>query len=426
MAWLFTSSRHLLLILAVFGTHHHAVPHQVAASPLYPSNSFGPSMRASATASTIVAVTAPVSNDEDDAKMASGECCVILTKSHLQGGGKRGDDEDADDGDGSDDGDGDGGVTVASVFARDKARAEAEASDEIIAKMSGERDGLSPGTINTCLAAQQPDLQPLIRPGRHTPTLSVLSTGSNNIGTPPLLAAFTGFTPDVHHLSLRLAKTYSSHLHLYGGIPMRTDRAAQNLADVVRSATSGEGRPYGVQALVVGDRPRSQQLQLYTIDPAGGCTHWSGDGTAIGKDAERVRKCLLRCLRPTEELKKLSAGVVAEELKRLSAGVVDDMESFGASRGPPKCWQDALDRAMMATLEATLTGDMDEAAVDDWMKDGEFNSDSIRATVAFTGRCSAMDSADSKVFAVSSKVLRDSYERCMESLAYEQMKRLIR
>ena len=207
---------------------------------------------------------------------------------------------------------------------------------------------------------------------------------------------------------------------------MRTDRAAQNLADVVRSAASGEGRPYGVQALVVGDRPRSRQLQIYTIDPAGGCTHWSGGGTAIGKDAELVRNCLLRCLRPNEELKKLSASDVAEELKRLSTGVADDMESFGASRGQPKSWQDALDRAMMATLEATLSGDMDEAAVEDWMKHREFNADSIRATVAFTGRCSAMVSADSKIFAVSSKVLRDSYERCMESLAYEQMKRSIR
>ena len=405
------ASTHLLLILAVFGTHHHAVPNQVAASPLYPSNSFGPSMRASATASTIIAVTAPASND-DEAETASGECCVILTKSHMQSGGKR-ESGDANGGGGSDvDDDGDGGVTVASAIS-----------------VASESPELHP----------ESDLQPITRPGRHTPTLSVLSTGSNNVGTPPLLAAFTGFTPDVHHLSLRLAKTYSSHLHLYGGIPMRTDRAAQNLADVVRSAASGEGRPYGVQALVVGDRPRSQQLQLYTIDPAGGCTHWSGGGTAIGKDAELVRKCLLRCLRPNEELKnlspgviaeelkQLSAGVIAEELKRLSAGVVDDeIESFGASRGPPKCWQDALDRAMMATLEATLTGDMDEAAVEDWMKNWEFNSDSIRATVAFTGRCSVMASTNSKVFVVSSKVLRDSYERCMESLAYEQMKRLLR
>ena len=81
---------------------------------------------------------------------------------------------------------------------------------------------------------------------------------------------------------------------------------------------------------------------------------------------------------------------------------------------------------MMATLEATLTGDMDEAAVEDWRKDGQLNADSIRATVAFTDRCSAMVSADTKVFGVSSKVLRDSYERCMESLAYEQMKRLLR
>lgn len=383
-----------LLILAVLGTHHHAAFQKVAASPLYPSDSFGPSMRASATASTIVAVTAPVANG-DGTETARGECCVILTKSHLQSGGKK-DDGDADAGDGAQhDDDGDGGVTVASAIS---------------------------ATSQSPESHPESDLQPIIRPGRHTPTLSVLSTGSNNVGVPPLLAAFTGFTPDVHHLSLRLAKTYSNHLQLYGGMPMRTAKAAQNLADVVRSATSGEGRPYGVQALVVGDRPRSQQLQIYTIDPAGGCTHWSGGGTAIGKDAELVRKCLLRCLRPNEELARLSsAGGIGDDDED-----EEDVEIPGASRGPPKCWQDALDRAMMATLEATLSGEMDQTAVEDWMKAGEFNSDSIRATVAFTGWCSAMASADSKIFGVSSKVLRDSYERCMETLANEQVKRLLR
>ena len=174
----FSRATYLSLILSVFRTHHH----EVAASPLYPSNSFGPSMRASATASTIVAVTAPVSNG-DAAETNGGECCVILTKSHMQSGGKNGDADDDDDGD--------GGVTVASVLARDKARAEAEATDEIIAMMSRERDSLSPGTFGTWLAAEQSDLQAVVRPGRHTPTISVLSTGSNSAGTPPLLAAFT-------------------------------------------------------------------------------------------------------------------------------------------------------------------------------------------------------------------------------------------
>ena len=417
----FSRATHLLLVLTVFVTHHH----EVDASPLYPSNSFGPSMRASATASTIVAVTAPVS-DCDDTETSGGECCVILTKSHVPSGGKNGD---ADNRDADDDDDGDGGVTVASVLARDKARAEAEATDEIIAMMSREREGLSPGTFDTWLAAEQPDLQPIVRPGRHTPTISVLSTGSNNAGTPPLIAAFTGFTPDVHHLSLRLAKTYSNHLHLFGGIPMRTDKAAQNLADVVRSAASDEGRPYGVQALVVGDRPRSQKLQIYTIDPAGGCTHWSGGGTAIGKDAELVRKCLLTSLRPNDELKRLSAGVIAD-LRADLRDIVDvddeDIVNPGASRGPPKSWQDALDRAMMATLEATLSGDMDEAAIEDWVQGEEFNTDAFRATVAFTGRCSAMVSANTKIFGISSEVLRDSYDKCMRTLANEQVKRILR
>ena len=81
---------------------------------------------------------------------------------------------------------------------------------------------------------------------------------------------------------------------------------------------------------------------------------------------------------------------------------------------------------MMAILEATLSGDMDEAAIEDWVKGEEFNADAFRATVAFTGQCHDMLSADTKIFGISSEVLRDSYDKCMRTLANEQVKRILR
>lgn len=365
----YSQPTHLLLIFTVLGTRHAAVK-RVAAEPLYPSSSFGPSMKASATASTIVAVTAPVSGKSNDA-VDDGECCVVLTKSHVKSAGRDGE-RGADEGKGTDDDD-TGGLTVASVISRAK---------ESPTGMSSESE-----------------MYPIIKPGRHTPTLSILSTGSNVHGCPPLLAGFTGFTPDVHHIILRMAKIYSNHMFLYGGIPMRSDKVSRALADVLRSEASGEGRPYGLQALVVGDRPKSKELQLYTIDPAGGCTHWSGGGTAVGKDAELVRKCLLRCLRPTNGA-----------LKRLSIG---DIDSPGTLRGPTECWKDALDRAMMALLEASLSG----TDADTWLDEEDFHADSFRAVVAFTGGAQV---GDTKTFGLCSTVLEESHEKCKQALANER------
>ena len=365
-----------LLILVAFGTRRHHSALQVSALPMYPSKSFAPSMKASSIASTIVAVTSPVS--ENDTRV-EGECCVILTKSHVGSAGRRNGEGNADDEDGSGDDEADG-VTLASVVTG------AEGSSENI----------------TTTPPPEPKLYPIVSPGRHTPSVSILSTGNYCHGISPLLVAFTGFTPDVHHLTLRAAKDYSDHLRLYGGMPMRTDKVATNLAGVVRSeASSDGGRPFGVQALVVGDRPRSKQLQLYTIDPAGGCTHWSGGATVIGKDAELVRKCLLRCLRPIAE-------------------------TVSASRGEPTCWLDALDRAMMAIIEASLSGDEDDTTLDDWLEEGgcgDFGSDRFRATVAFTTSPQSAATAETKSFGIYPHVLEDSYKRCMQCLANEKLKK---
>jgi len=364
-----------LLILVAFGTRHHSAL-QVTALPMYPSKSFAPSMKASSIASTIVAVTSPVS---ESGTRIEGECCVILTKSHVGSAGSRNGEGNADDEDGSDDDEADG-VTLASVLT---------GTEEV------------PEGITTT-SSLEPKLYPINLPGRHTPAVSILSTGNYCHGISPLLVAFTGFTPDVHHLTLRAAKDYSNHLHMYGGMPMRTDKVAKNLADVVRSeASSDGGRPFGVQALVVGDRPRSKQLQLYTIDPAGGCTHWSGGATAIGKDAELVRKCLLRCLRPVAE-------------------------NASAPRGEPTCWLDALDRGMMAIIQASLSGDEDDTTLDDWLEEGgcgDFSSDQFRATVALTTQPQSAAAADTKSFGIYPQVVEDSYKRCMQSLASEKLKK---
>lgn len=311
----------------------------------YPVANLGPSLAASAAASTVVAVTASSGSStkegEEDGEDGAECCTVILTKSLP------------------------------------------EAEDE--------EDDVDAGLMISSLSEQEQELLQPLHAGRYSPSLSVLSTT-----TSPLLLALTGFSPDAHHLSLSAAKLYSDHRHLYGGTAMRTDKLANRIADRMSlAARSDGGRPFGVQALVVGDRlvGKGAEMQLYTIDPAGGCRHWSGGGTVVGRDADLVRRCLDRCLRP----------------RRSNNGGSADKNG----RGQPRDWTEALDRAIMATIEASSSeGQYDE---DVYAKSGRY-----RAVVAFARGSGAQDHGhESKCFEIDSKWLEISYQRCVRWLDEE-------
>lgn len=350
-----------------------------AAGLQYPNKNLGPSLAASAAAGTVVAVTAPSGRDGQE-----GNCCVILTKSVAQ----RADDDEEND--------------VDSALMISSATLTRGASD-----IKDDQD--DDDDINASIT--EPELLQPICPGRYSPSLSILSTSSS-----PLILALTGFGPDVHHLSLSAAKVYSNHVHLYGGTVMRTDKMATVMADRLAGAAMSMGsRPYGVQALVVGDRLVSSngggsggngsvargEMQLYTIDPAGGCRHWSGGGTVVGRDADMVRACLSRCLRPT---------------KRGSVGVSTNT----GGRGTPSDWTEALDRALMATIEASAGDDSDEGRYDE---DGYTKSGSYRAIVAFSrgsGTHISMHGHECKCFQIGAEAIEDSYKRCMRLLKEEE------
>jgi len=368
-----------------------------AAGLQYPNKNLGPSLAASAAASTVVAVTAPASSAGEGGQ-EEGNCCVILTKSVAQ---QAHDDEESD--------------VDSALMISPETMTMLRGSSDIKGDPDDEDDD-----INASIAKQEEILQPIC-PGRYSPSLSILSTSSS-----PLVLALTGFGPDVHHLSLSAAKVYSNHVQLYGGTVMRTDKMATVMADRLASAAMSEGsRPYGVQALVVGDRLVSTngsgsggsgsgsgaggEMQLYTIDPAGGFRHWSGGGTAVGRDADMVRACLSRYLRP---------------VKRGNGGGSADT----SGRGTPSDWTDALDRALMATIEASVGDDSDGGRYDE---DGYAKSGRYRAIVAFsrghgTRTSTSMHGNECKCFQIGAEAIKDSYKRCVRLLKEEENDRMDR
>lgn len=111
-----------------------------------------------------------------------------------------------------------------------------------------------------------------------------------------LLLGMTGFAPDVNHLLRSFANTALHYEHVMSSdlleleptrtIPVRK-LVIQGISKELRNAAlSNNGRPYGVQALIVGRKPT---LEIYTVDSIGGWTHWGGGATAIGRNNQKIR-----------------------------------------------------------------------------------------------------------------------------------------
>ena len=110
------------------------------------------------------------------------------------------------------------------------------------------------------------------------------------------VCAMTGFAADVQHLTRVTLRQVESHQTLYSHA-MSVDRIVRALSFTLQRAALEEGgRPYGVQALVVGLDKKDKML-LYTVDPTGGWQHYGGGATAVGRGAEEVRTKLYKARR---------------------------------------------------------------------------------------------------------------------------------
>jgi 20S proteasome alpha/beta subunit len=158
------------------------------------------------------------------------------------------------------------------------------------------------------------------------------------------ICCMTGLASDIDYLSRTLQKQANVHRTVYeSNHPQATLKVVKNLAAMLQDAVQyKEGRPFGVQALVVGlDRTQSSssksRLNLFSLDPSGGFRHW-GSATAIGRGAQQVRKHLYESL------------VVSSKSKK-----EDEVSSNGK-----KALEDALRACLTAMREASHNLDSDQ------------------------------------------------------------------
>jgi 20S proteasome alpha/beta subunit len=113
------------------------------------------------------------------------------------------------------------------------------------------------------------------------------------------ICSMTGLSYDVNHVCRVIQKTIDTQRTNDYETPLMASFLAQSLARTVRQVTTFRyGRPYGLQALLVGkqqqqqQQQQGQQLQVYTVDPSGAWRCWGSGCTAIGRTAETVRRHL--------------------------------------------------------------------------------------------------------------------------------------
>ena len=113
----------------------------------------------------------------------------------------------------------------------------------------------------------------------------------------------TGLASDVEHLCRVLQKQVDAHWNIFDQ-PLTTHSMTLGLAEYFCLQTttfagggSSQGRPFGVQCLLVGGDDHGDQERtvfgVYSIDPSGAWQSWGGT-TAIGKYAKTVREELVK------------------------------------------------------------------------------------------------------------------------------------
>jgi len=161
-------------------------------------------------------------------------------------------------------------------------------------------------------------------------SLYLLNNGQTIMG-------MTGFAPDVQHVFKCAAQATMQYCHLVDShgndsksMPLKKLVVQKVSRQLQRACLTSNGRPFGVQAVLVGSGDRHPfRPQIYTVDTAGGWNHWRSGMTAIGRNAKSVRQSLFK-----------ESNSMSENDKHLKS---------------PATWDNALDLAIKCVLDSIFS-----------------------------------------------------------------------
>lgn len=372
-----------------------------AARVFSPVSELGPSLAASVAGGTIIATRSPPPPHSSQSKLHGDatslttveinkniydeECLVVLFRSPVVGGA------------GAKQRSGDGNLTISTVF---RNQTNSDNRDEAANDQKNHNNSYS----GLSFLSNGPVNFPFL-PSSSSNNVRILHAPSG------LLVAATGFAPDADYILNLAAGRIFSRISVYD-TPSFSSKSStksvdphrlvrEDISPLMMDATMSDGgRPFGVQLLVVGQSSQRNSndcpLEIYTIDPSGGWRSCIGSGTAVGRGAERVRVLL-----------------------RESQGFERD-ETHVEPTDEPQGWRGALDKAMMAAVEAL---EQDENS--DINSDPQCRSRSranFGAIVVFHGTGKPRNSdSQSRCAIVNSIITMESYDRCRKRLMEKQM-----
>lgn len=415
--------QHLIYLLLIVpassssrgGNNNGGRKNDAAASSFSPIRELGPSLAASVAGGTIIAVRSPPLRRDDDEiiigeedgvdEEEEEECLVVLFRSPIlsESTGPSGMKQRSYAAGGN--------LTVASVFGQ-------QGDDDIIDSDSNQHQQNNDISGNhyyrgLTFLPNGPVNFPFLPSGSNNNNLRILHAPSG------LLLAATGFAPDAEHILNVAAGRIFSRISVYdapmsyGGGGVGGSKSVdphglvrEDLSSMMIDAAMNEGgRPLGVQLLVIGQsslssssrvRRKHPSLEMYTVDPSGGwrscCGAGSTGGTAVGRGAEGVRSSLLLHL-------------------------TDDSALGGEYAG----WRNALDRAMMATMDALEQQEQDG---DSGERDGPratygavvvFGSGGSSSHNGLKGRI-IRNTSSSRCAAIDPAIVDECYKRCRQIL----------
>eukprot|EP00578_Thalassiosira_sp_NH16_P003967 CAMPEP_0181133540 /NCGR_PEP_ID=MMETSP1071-20121207/31584_1 /TAXON_ID=35127 /ORGANISM="Thalassiosira sp., Strain NH16" /LENGTH=390 /DNA_ID=CAMNT_0023219949 /DNA_START=57 /DNA_END=1229 /DNA_ORIENTATION=- len=241
------------------------------------------------------------------------------------------------------------------------------------------------------------------------------SSSSNNLrilhAPSGLLVAATGFAPDADHILNVAAARVLSRISVFDAPSSPSSSTSSKSIDphrlvredlssmMIDAAMSNGGRPLGVQLLIVGQsalplrKENECPLELYTIDPSGGWRSCIGQGTAVGRGAERVRSLLFH----------------SEHDSRTDTSEGTEFLAPG--------WRGALERTMMAAMEALQqdddSNDLDTQEMNQCVQYGAlviFASSNLLKRQISASRCAS----------VKPEIIEECYSRCYRKFMHNK------
>jgi 20S proteasome alpha/beta subunit len=363
-----------------------------SSSALSPVKHFQESLTASTAHGTVVAIAARMNSNGNDDKHGHEQPCIVLV-SHSPSNGYRLRS--------SDDAAGAGTTNNTYNNCIDTDIENTSTSGDQVNTVDVDADNVSISDNVEKSSSSQLSHLTALHPQGDGPLLST-SSSFYLLNNGNAIVGMTGFVPDAQHLVKCAVQSTIQYGHLHdlhgdndyhydtpgggtgGGMPLHK-LVVQNMArQLQRASLSSGGRPFGVQALLVGPKGPSgahrgrkggSGMDVFTVDTAGGWNHWGSGMTAIGRHGASIRKGIVKAMQTKMKEATKAKDVLDAKNNNNKSAEKGDEEGEGCAR-TSLSFDEALGIAIKCVLEQSVSSEeLDQLLLADTLSSKDVDAD---------------------------------------------------